>query len=195
MSRTLTKLCAHCGSAFAKDPRNTHAYWAKAKYCGHACAGKANSERFAAIRPTKRDKFEQQIAKSDGCWIWTGLTDKDGYGLLNYDGVQYRANRVALELDGRPVSEGLYACHHCDTPACVRPDHLYAGTPLENSRDAVARGQSPRGERQHMAKLTEDAVRHIRSSSESEKALALKFGVSDAAIYMVRAGKTWRHVA
>lgn len=195
MSRALEKQCAHCGVSFAKDPRNTHTYWARAKYCGYVCTGQANSERFATNRPTKRAKFEQQIAKSDGCWIWTGLTDKDGYGLFPYDRVQYRANRVALELDGRPVPDGLYACHHCDNPSCVRPSHLYAGTPLENSRDAMARARSPRGERQHMAKLTEAAVRQIRASSETELTLAAKFGVSKGAIYMVRAGKTWRHVA
>lgn len=195
MSRALEKNCAHCGSLFAKDPRNTHAYWARAKYCGHACAGHANSARFASVRPTKKEKFEQQFAKTEGCWAWTGLTDKDGYGLLAYDGVQYRATRVALELDGRPIPDGLLACHHCDNPICVRPSHLYAGTPLENSRDATVRGRSSRGERQHMAKLTEASVRYIRASSDSEVQLAARFGVSRGAIHMVRLGKTWRHVA
>lgn len=192
---SLPKECAHCGTAFAKDPRNSSAYWARAKFCGQACAGAANSLRLAAQRVPMREKFDQQVCKTDGCWLWTGLKDKDGYGLFPFGRVQHRANRVALELDGRPVPAGQYACHDCDTPACVRPDHLYPGTPTQNMKDARERGRTKRGERQHMAKLTDDAVREIRASELSAPALAAQFKVSRAAIHFVLKGKTWRHVA
>jgi hypothetical protein len=63
-----------------------------------------------------------------------------------------RAPRVALELDGRPVPVGMLACHACDNPQCVNPAHLCAGTPKQNTKDALERNRLPRGERHYTAK-------------------------------------------
>lgn len=188
------KTCAECGSTFYRDKRNTWKQWSKAKYCSRQCTGRANSKAFEQRRPAFADAFWSFVFKSDGCWEWTSFKDKDGYGLFSYAGVQYRANRIALELDGRPADRKDYACHHCDNPGCVRPSHLYPGTPLQNSQDAHARKRAVRGERTHMAKLTEAAVRDIRQSDKAPKELAQKYGVTDGAIHHVLAGKTWRHV-
>jgi hypothetical protein len=53
-----------------------------------------------------------------------------------------KVSRLALELKlGRPIREGYFACHHCDNKRCVRPDHLYEGTPKDNTRDRIKRNQ------------------------------------------------------
>lgn len=195
INQSISKDCIQCGAAFYRDKRCTWAYWGRAKYCSSACAGLANTERAARDRLSMRDNFERWIDKSGECWLWTGACARNGYGAFSHASVTRRAHVVALELDGRMPAKGEYACHHCDNPACVRPSHLYAGTPAQNSADAVARGRVQRGERQHMAKLTERAVREIRASSAGSIELAKRYGVSCAAVYMVRSGKTWKHVA
>jgi len=191
---TRSKSCAQCGQTFWRDRRNTLAYWGKAKFCGRRCAGVFNAARLRAIRLTLEQAFHARVHKGAECWRWTGSQDKDGYGILTYGKRTYRAPRLALRFDGRPVPTGKYACHHCDNPACVRPDHLYHGTPKQNSKDAATRDRAIRGERQHMAKLTEAAVREIRASRTPDLVLAQKFGVSRSAVSLARAGRTWGHV-
>ncbi len=88
--------------------------------------------------------FEQYVEKSDapdGCWLWTGPTNRKGYGFWSLGAERGLAHRVALTRSSPPPSPGLMACHHCDTPACVRPSHLYWGTAADNARDASERGQ------------------------------------------------------
>jgi hypothetical protein len=192
--REREKACDHCGNRFAKDPRYTWAYWARARYCSPVCTRAAQSAAAEEARPPFEVAFEKWFQPSAGCWNWTGGLDKDGYGAFNYGGKSYRAHLVALKLDGRPVPRGMYGCHTCDNPSCVRPDHLYPGTPTQNMQDAISRGRVRRGEAQHNARLTEDAVRAIRASSISAKKLAAQYGVSRSAVELARNGKTWRHV-
>jgi DNA-binding transcriptional regulator YiaG len=50
------------------------------------------------------------------------------------------------------------------------------------------------GEGNHLAKLSVSVVKRIRESEEVNSELARLFGVTNATIWAVRAGKTWRHV-
>lgn len=191
MSRATTKKCAHCGRTFGRDNRCTWAYWARAKYCSSQCAGLAHTATAAANRQDLGESFNRWFVQTDGCWEWNGARDKDGYGIFSYARKSYRAAKIALQLDGRPVPAGMYACHHCDNPACVRPSHLYPGTPKQNMADCVARGRVNAGKK---AKLTVDDVIAIRSAAGTHEEIASRFGVSRPTISMVIARKTWGRI-
>lgn len=88
-------------------------------------------------------QFWDYVDKTGDCWLWTGPSNRGGYGLwsgLASDGRRGLAHRISLAEVVPCPNEALFACHHCDTPPCVNPAHLYWGTVQDNSRDVVERG-------------------------------------------------------
>ena len=76
----------------------------------------------------------------DGCWHWAG-SSSGGRGRVWIDGQGVYAYRLAYEAWREPIPAGLVACHSCDNPLCVNPEHIFIGTQRDNIRDAVTKGR------------------------------------------------------
>lgn len=80
--------------------------------------------------------FWKHVQKSEGCWLFTGSIDRDGYGVYTLCGGGQQktvaAHRVAYMLAIGEIPDGLTLDHTCNTPACVRPQHLEPKTMLAN---------------------------------------------------------------
>lgn len=73
------------------------------------------------------DKTEQ------GCWIWIGGVDGDGYGSFWIDARNVSAHRYSWTLENGPIPGGLHVDHRCFTRSCVNPHHLRLVTNKQNS--------------------------------------------------------------
>ena len=155
-------------------------------------------------RGTPAQRFWKKVRKAsgDGCWEWTACLNQAGYGQFNLGGVGkglILAHRFAWEEANGPIPEGLYCCHKCDNPACVRPDHIFLGTIADNQRDMARKGRSNQGERlTWFVKLTESDVLEIRrrynAGGVSQRELAKEFGVGRANVGYIVTGKSWAHL-
>jgi hypothetical protein len=80
--------------------------------------------------------FNARVAISpNGCWEWTGLLGKTGYGrfTLKHRKIFY-AHRVAwLVIARRRIPVGKQLDHLCRNRRCVNPDHLEVVTSRENT--------------------------------------------------------------
>lgn len=90
-----------------------------------------------------REVFEENYISepNSGCWLWTGALSDSGYGRLGMRKTRMPAHRFSLQMHTTESGDGLFACHRCDTPACVNPDHLFWGTTQDNMADMCTKGR------------------------------------------------------
>lgn len=145
-----------------------------------------------------------------GCWNWTGSKrgSRGGnrYGMFHLAYIRghqttyhIAAHRFSWVIANKvAIPDGLFVCHHCDNPLCVRPDHLFVGTCLDNMRDAAQKGRKAhreetkfalskyRGDAHKTKKLSDAQVNEIRESYAAglytQNELAAKYEVSDTCV-------------
>jgi hypothetical protein len=142
------------------------------------------------------------------CHVWTGACDKDGYGVTSVNRKYVRAHVVGFILENGLPDDGHQVLHHCDNPPCVRGNHLFGGTQLENHQDKARKGRSPvpwakthpeqvlRGDAHPSSKLNAEQVQELRRDYIPRKVplryFAEKFGVAETTVHWALRGGTWK---
>lgn len=77
------------------------------------------------------------VDRISGCWLWTGPTDRDGYGRIG----GRQVHRAVWELLRAPIPPGLVLDHRedwgCRSKACCCPGHLL---PVTNAINTMREG-------------------------------------------------------
>lgn len=150
----------------------------------------------------KRRRKVVSMGYKTPCWLWLKSSDANGYGQMTIQYKSVKAHRLSYMMFVGPIAKGLLVCHHCDNGMCIRPDHLFLGTDLDNRMDCIAKGRfNPnKGESNGRAKLKEENVRFIREERGKRprlkiRELAAMFKISPTIIKGVARRTMWKHVA
>jgi hypothetical protein len=137
------RICEYCSKSFHPDPSSVKKGYAR--FCSRLC--------WQAAFGTVEDRFWKYVQKGDGCWLWTGSKNSNGYGQISarhLGNSPLHAHRLSWVIHFGEVPQGIEVCHNCDATypvgdityrLCVRPDHLWLGTHVENLADMHAKGR------------------------------------------------------
>ena len=121
-----------------------------------------------------------------GCWLWKGAKDQAGYGALKVAGTKRNAHRLAYEVFREPLKPGELVCHRCHNPACVNPDHLYAGTRAQSIADANQAGRTVR------PKVSPALARRIKRDTRPREVIAQQHGLAVSTVNKIKRGASHR---
>lgn len=125
------------------------------------------------------------------CVMWPFTRAQNGYGTVGAKG-KIRPHRIMCEWENGPAPGPKHqAAHKCGRghEGCVNPRHLHWLTASENQLERYRQsGLQPRN------KLTPEQVDEIRAMKDRERTVdtAARFGVTEANIRQIQAGKIWK---
>ena len=131
-----------CSVSGCPDPRDGDGYCSRHGYkwrrYGDPLAGRTRHADPEAA-------FAARTERLDGCLVWTGATDEDGYGSMWVASRNTRPHRYAWEQANGPIPVGMTIDHKCWNRACCEVSHLRLATRHENRRNlsgATSRSQT-----------------------------------------------------
>ena len=172
-------------------------------YAKHTCSNKScvNPDHLkltlVKCRNAKDPNYIKSMVNVDnttGCWNWQGKLNHNGYARIANGNGSYLMHRIAYEVFVGPIAKGFAACHKCDNPSCVNPEHIFLGTQEDNMKDMAGKGRASKGEEHYGSKLTTQAVIEIRARAGRAVEIAKEYGVSRRLISKVKQRMGWCHV-
>lgn len=122
---------------------------------------------------TLADRIAAQILVDGvtGCHEWQGSVNNAGYARLTMrccgkaHPVPQYVHRLAVELDGRAIPEGMEVDHLCYNTKCVNPDHLEVVSPEVNkARRSTAKAAAAKA----LVKARQSAKAAIRALRDDD---------------------------
>ena len=152
-------------------------------------------------------RFWDKVDKSGDCWDWRGAVTDRGYGHFWDGNKKVRSHRFVYTLLMGFIPDGMYVCHHCDNPGCVKPSHLFLGTQRDNIQDSIAKGRfkfvfgtyvlDTKGENNGNSRLCENDVHEIRrlcSLGVKRTLVAKMWRISRRHVKSIVLRTRWKHI-
>jgi hypothetical protein len=137
------------------------------------------------------NRFEKFLDKTNGCWLWTGCCENQGYGQFKYEGKRWYVHRLMyLHCYGELPEKPLDILHKCKPKNCCNPEHLEAGTKSKNL--GIDRHRD--GTMTHAKLIAEQVVEIRQRTDKSQRELGLEYGVSESNISNIILRKSWTHI-
>jgi len=156
------------------------------------------TESINDLKPVER-LLKKTIKLENGCLEYTGTKTKNGtLRQHSYKGRMWPAARLSWFLQKGEIPKGWLVCHKCDYPPCINVDHLFIGTPKDNTHDASRKFRLIHGENHWWHKLCEADVLQMRKLYAegiwNYASLGRKYGINESTSARIIKGKLWKHL-
>lgn len=130
----------------------------------------------------------------NGCHICTShFKSNNGkkYPTITFNGMKTSLSRYVWLLNTKEiVDSGIQVCHKCDNPNCINFEHLFLGTPKDNSEDMAIKGRQKRH-----SNLSNKDVFDIKSNfTNTSTELAISYGVTHSTICRIWNEEIYSHI-
>lgn len=195
--------CANCNKVLLRTSARYRTRKSKIFACSNKCAVKVKGFNKGRTPEEFNKHFWLCVDKSPGlgprgdCWHWIAALDRYGYGTVSFRGGTKSSHRVVwILVHNEDISSKDVICHKCDNPTCVRPDHLFKGTQLDNIKDMLSKGRQSKGSQKYFAKIDERIAYGIKFvwTNIPRKYLANMFDLHIHTILTIQTSKTWKHI-
>ena len=151
---------------------------------------------------TIESRFWSKVNKlsPEECWPWIGAKSSWGYGNFRFRKKPWPAHRVVWVLNHGEIPKGMYICHKCDNPPCCNPDHLFMGTPKENTADMFNKGYNHnhlRGSNHPLARFNENEILEIKKllhHGVKQTHIARMFNTRQSHISKIKRNEIWGYL-
>jgi hypothetical protein len=144
---------------------------------------------------TKNRKPIEYNVTSTECWECTShKKGTNGYFFVMRNRIMYPMHKFMYEQKYGIVPEGMLACHTCDNPSCINPDHIFIGSPADNTHDMIIKKRNSFGEKHPHTKFKETDIIAILKSEQTYEKIAANFGVTKSAISHIKNKRSWKHI-
>jgi predicted XRE-type DNA-binding protein len=183
-----------CDCGKVKEVLSKHLLTGGTSSCG-CFLREASAQRASARAKTIESRLKLQ---ENGCLIWQGSKDKDGYGTIKLNKKDWKVHRLIYKNAYGDIPYNKLVCHTCDTPSCANINHLFLGSAIDNSQDSVRKNRQAKGEKNGNAKINDYIVKQIKrlyyNDKLSQKKIGEIFGIYQTTVSSVLRGESWNHV-
>lgn len=140
-------------------------------------------------------RFWSKTMAIDGCIIWIGARNKQGYGAFlvgpRTTRKVVRAHRWIYQRIFGELPPSIGVLHSCDVRACVKLQHLSPGDQAANMTDMVSKGRHV-GYRKLSLQQVEEIRDLLRRGLATQATLATRYGVDQSTISHVWTSFSWK---
>ena len=124
------------------------------------------------------------------------------YNTFGYPRIRFKNKNLTLpreiikKIFGKKITKEIVTRHICNNPWCVNQEHLFYGSPKDNTGDILKAGRrhNTKGEKNGKAKINEETAKEIKNllkENVSAKEIANKFNITKKIVFHIKYGAAW----